>query len=186
MSAWQLPTTVDVCGQEFIIRSDFRAVLDALAALADPELTQQEQYQACLEILYPDWQALPDANAALRAAFVFINAGQEDAASHPKPRLVDWEQDAGLIAPAVDKVLGYSCRRCAYLHWWEFLGAFYGIGDGLFAQVVNVRNKRAKGKKLDKAEQEFARENEKLIKIRVPESAEDKAEKERLLELLGG
>lgn len=42
MSAWELPTTVDVCGQTFAIRSDFRAVLDALAALADPELSQQE------------------------------------------------------------------------------------------------------------------------------------------------
>ena len=39
MSAWELPTTVDVDGQNFAIRSDFRAVLDALAALADPEMT---------------------------------------------------------------------------------------------------------------------------------------------------
>ena len=98
---------------------------------------------------------------------------------------MDWEQDAALIAPAVDKVLGYSCRRCDYLHWWEFLGAFYGIGDGLFAQVVSIRSKRAKGKKLNDQEREFARENALLIKIRAPESAEDKAEKEKLLELLG-
>ena len=102
-----------------------------------------------------------------------------------RPRLVDWEQDAALIAPAVDKVLGYSCRRCGYLHWWEFLGAFHGIGDGLFAQVVNIRNKRARGKMLDKSEQEFARENAAVIKIHAAESAEDKAEKERLLDLLG-
>ena len=42
MSAWDLPVTVDVNGQPFVIRSDFRAVLDALAALSDPELTQAE------------------------------------------------------------------------------------------------------------------------------------------------
>ena len=65
------------------------------------------------------------------------------------------------------------------------MGAFYGIGDGLFAQVVNIRSKRAKGKKLSDQERDFARENAHLIKIRAPESAEDKAEKERLLELLG-
>ena len=185
MSAWELPTTVEVCEQTFAIRSDFRAVLDALAALADPELSQQEQYLACLEIMYPDWQALPDANAALRAVFTFINMGREESSAKHLPRLVDWEQDAGLIAPAVDKVLGYSCRRCNYLHWWEFLGAFYGIGDGLFAQVVSIRSKQAKGKKLEKSELEFVRENARLIKIRAPEIAEDKAEKERLLELLG-
>lgn len=78
-----------------------------------------------------------------------------------------------------------SCRRCGYLHWWEFLGAFHGIGDGLFAQVVNIRNKRARGKMLDKSEQEFARENAAVIKIHAAESVEDKAEKERLLDLLG-
>ena len=53
MSAWELPTTVEVAGRSFAIRSDFRAVLDALAALTDPDLTQQEQYVACLQILYP-------------------------------------------------------------------------------------------------------------------------------------
>ena len=148
-------------------------------------LTQQEQYIACLQILYPRWKELPDANAALRAAFTFINEGKEDEQQGFRPRLVDWEQDAALIAPAVDKVLGYSCRRCGYLHWWEFLGAFHGIGDGLFAQVASIRNKRAHGKMLDKSEQEFARENAAIIKIHAAESAEDKAEKERLLDLLG-
>ena len=169
MSAWELPTTVEVAGRSFAIRSDFRAVLDALAALTDPDLTQQEQYVACLQILYPRWKELPDANAALRAAFTFINEGKEDEKQGFRPRLVDWEQDAALIAPAVDKVLGYSCRRCGYLHWWEFLGAFHGIGDGLFAQVVNIRNKRARGKMLDKSEQEFARENAAVIKIHAAE-----------------
>lgn len=115
MSAWELPTTVEVAGRSFAIRSDFRAVLDALAALTDPDLTQQEQYIACLQILYPRWKELPDANAALRAAFTFINEGKEDEQQGFHPRLVDWEQDAALIAPAVDKVLGYSCRRCGYL-----------------------------------------------------------------------
>lgn len=140
MSAWDLPITVQVAGRVFAIRSDFRAVLDALAALTDPDLTQQEQYIACLQILYPRWKELPDANAALRAAFTFINEGKEDEKQGFRPRLVDWEQDAALIAPAVDKVLGYSCRRCGYLHWWEFLGAFHGIGDGLFAQVASMRS----------------------------------------------
>ena len=185
MSAWELPATVDVCGQTFAIRSDFRAVLDALAALADPELSQQDQYLACLEIMYPDWQALPDANAALRAAFTFINAGREESSAKHLPRLVDWEQDAGMIAPAVDKVLGYSCRRCEYLHWWEFLGAFYSIGDGLFAQVVNIRSKRAKGKKLEKWEREYWNSNRAICALRTKLTEEEQAEKDRIDALLG-
>ena len=99
---------------------------------------------------------------------------------------MDWEKDAGLIAPAIDKILGYSCRRCPYLHWWEFIGAFHGIGRGLFSEVVNIRAKRAKGKRLEKHEQEFARENEELIRLSSARSAEEQAEKDRLLAELDG
>lgn len=180
MSAWNLPTTVEVAGRAFAIRTDFRAVLDALAALADPELTRQEQYMACLQILYPRWQELPDANEALRAAFVFINGGKEEEARGPLPRLVDWEQDAALIAPAVDKVLGYSCRRCDYLHWWEFIGAYSSIGRGLFATVVGIRSKRIKGQKLEKYEQEFVRDNPDLISTAPTLTSEEQAFFERL------
>ena len=147
------------------VKTDYRAVLDAISALRDPELSPQEQTLACLEILYPDWKRLPDLSAAAQAAMVFINCGKSVEAAVPKPALVDWDTDAAIMAPAVDKVLGYSCRRCTYLHWWEFIGAFGCIGDGQFAQVVSIRNKRLHGKKLDKAEQEFVRNNPDLVTL---------------------
>lgn len=185
MSAWELPTSVTVGGEEFSIRSDFRAVLDALAVFEDSALSEAQQAAAFLQIMFPCWQQLPDFEEALRAAMIFVNCGKDYASqSAHRPQLISWQQDAALIAPAVDKVLGFSCRRCKYLHWWEFVGAFQLIGRGAFADVVNIRAKRAKGKKLDKTEQEFARENADLIRIRAPETAEDRAEKERLLALL--
>lgn len=167
MSAWSLPTSVTVSGREYIIRSDFRAVLDAIGALQDADLSDQERAAACLMILFPDWESLPDASAALQAAMTFVNCGQpvRIATKRQRPILIDWERDVSMIAPAVDKVLGYSCRRCRYLHWWEFIGAFGNVGDGQFAQVINIRNKKARGKKLDKAEQEFARDNAELVSL---------------------
>ena len=164
MTGWELPTALGIAGRSFAIRSDFRAVIDALAALNDKDLPEQARCLAFLQIFYPDWQHLPDANEALRQAMVFVNLGHPVADNLPhRPELVHWDTDVQLIAPAVDKVLGYSCRRCEYLHWWDFIGAFQNIGEGLFASVVNIRNKRARGKKLDKAEKEFARENADLI-----------------------
>lgn len=161
---WGLPTELVVAGKRFAIRSDFRAVLDALDALQDTTLPEQARFLAFMQIFYPDWQHLPDADEALRKAMEFVNLGQPVPENQPhRPALVHWDTDVQLIAPAVDKVLGYSCRGCAYLHWWDFIGAFQNIGDGLFAQVVRIRSKRAKGKKLDKAEKEFARENADLI-----------------------
>ncbi len=57
----------------------------------------------------------------------------------------------------------------------------------LFAQVVNIRNKSEHAVKCwtNLRQEEFARENAAVIKIHAAESAEDKAEKERLLDLLG-
>lgn len=161
---WGLPTTVEVAGQTFAIRSDYRAVLDAIAALRDEELPQAWRLAAFLKVMYPQHERLPDAEGALRAAMEFVNLGRPLPENQPERiALVHWDTDVQLIAPAVDKVLGYSCRACAYLHWWDFVGAFQNIGKGLFAQVVAIRDKRAKGQALDKAERAFARENEELI-----------------------
>lgn len=171
---WELPITVEVEDKTFAIRSDYRAVLDAITALNDAALPPPLRVAACLQILYPAFDRLPDAGEAFRAAMTFINLGQPVPDNQPaRPALVHWDTDVQLIAPAIDKVLGYSCRRCEYLHWWDFIGAFQNIGEGLFAQVVNIRNKRAKGKKLDKAESAFARENPDLIGTAVQMTSEE-------------
>lgn len=176
MSAWRLPVTVQICDREFAIRSDFRAVLDALAALNDTSMTEQERIEASLRIFYPNHKQLPDLAAAFSAAMVFVNLGKETPRNQTKkPQLVHWDKDEEILAPAIDKVLGYSCRQCKYLHWWEFIGAYYNIGDSLFAQVVNIRNKRAKGKRLEKHEQAFARDNAELIGSAVQITAEEEA-----------
>lgn len=43
MNGWRLPVTVEVGGQPFSIRSDFRAVLDALSAMQADDLPPEEQ-----------------------------------------------------------------------------------------------------------------------------------------------
>lgn len=183
MGAWNLPTSVTVCGQRFAVRSDFRAVLDALCALNDTSLWEQERYKSFLRIMFPKWRELPDDSKAMQEALIFINLGKKIPEHQvPKPQLVDWETDVELIAPAVDKSLGYSCRRCEYLHWWEFIGAYYNIGEGLFAQVISIRSKRARGKPLEKYEQEFLRENPDLVGSRTSALT---AEEEAFLRSLG-
>jgi len=60
-----------------------------------------------------------------------------------------------------------------YLHWWTFFSYYMEIGEGLFSQVVSIRSKKAQHKKLEKYEQEFYRENKKLVDIRKPLSEEE-------------
>ena len=58
---YDLPTSVEVGGTEYSIRSDYRAVLDICTALSDPELTAQDKGIVALGIFYGEdiFQRLP-------------------------------------------------------------------------------------------------------------------------------
>ena len=79
---------------------------------------------------------------------------------------MDWEQDFQYIVAPINRVIGKEIRSLEYLHWWTFISAYYEIGDCLFAQIVRIRSIKAKGKRLDKQDQEFYKENKRLVDIK--------------------
>ena len=91
----------------------------------------------------------------------FIDMGISEDAN--KPKSMDWEQDAPILIPAINRVLNCEIRAQKYMHWWTFLGAYMEIGESLFSNVVHIRQKKAKGKKLEKWELDFYKENKSLI-----------------------
>jgi hypothetical protein len=163
-----LPKSVELGDEEFEIRSDYRAILDILVALADPDLGDQERAEVLLNIFYTEPERIPLENLqeAVEQALWFINCGQEEDKSKRSPRLMDWEQDFFYIAGPVSRVVGQDVRGLDYLHWWSFMAAYQEIGDCTFAQIVRVRNLKAKGKRLDKTDQEFYRENRNIINLK--------------------
>lgn len=177
MNAYSLPYSLYIGGRDYTIRTDFRVVLDVLEAMTDPNLSLYEKQYVMLYILLEDFDDLPDKDweEAVNVASEFIDAGIPD--GKPKPKTMDWQQDAGLIIPAVNKVAGMEIRAQKDLHWWTFLGYFMEIEDGTFSQVLAIRQKKASGKKLEKYEKEFERNNPELIKLKKKESDEVKAEK---------
>ena len=42
MDAWSLPTSLNVAGKEYPIRSDYRVVLDILQCMNDPEIFEPD------------------------------------------------------------------------------------------------------------------------------------------------
>ena len=73
------------------------------------------------------------------------------------------EQDFRYIVAPINRVVGQEIRAVEYYHWWSFISAYYEIGDCLFAQIVRIRDKKARGKPLDKEEQKFYRENRHMV-----------------------
>lgn len=170
---YELPTSLEVNGISYEIRSDYRAVLDVITALNDPDLTQQEKAIVSIEIIYKNEIPTGDYNEALEKIMWFIGGGETDTEQVNRPVLVDWEKDFKLIIAPINKIIGCECRSLEYLHWWTFLSAYCEIGDCAFATVVSIRNKKARGKKLEKWEQEYYRENSKTVDIKSKLSKEE-------------
>lgn len=177
---WELPQSAEVCGVIYPIRTDYRCILDILTDLSNPELDGQERALAVLIGLYPDFDDMPQEHYedAIQAGLRFIHCDADDAAQKA-PRLVDWEQDYSLIIAPINRVIGGEVRALEYMHWWTWLAAYSEIGDCTFAQVVRVRDHLARGKRLDKSDQEWYRKNRHLVDFkRKYTSADDELMKE--------
>ena len=177
MSIYTLPYSVEIEGKTLPIRNDcdFRVVLDVIEALNDNDLTEEEKYRCALFIFYGDeiWNVL-NLEEAIEKMFIVINCGEKSDEPSKKPKLMDWHHDFSLLAPPISKVLGYDVRTPhKFTHWWTFVGGYMEIGDCSFSNVVSIRSKKAKGRKLDKSEEEFYRENRNLVDFPVQISREE-------------
>ena len=188
--AWGLPMQAELGGVRYAIRSDYRDVLELLRWLngqADPALDQSERWYVAMRLFYPEFAALPQPLWPDATQFLteFLAAGRREQ-PRPGPALMDWQQDAPLIAAGISKAAGRDVRTLPYLHWWSFLAWFDAIGEGSFATVVAIRDKLRRGKRLENWELDYYRTHRAVVELRGVESAEEQAEKKRLLALLGG
>lgn len=188
MSAWDFPKSINVDGIEYDIRTDYRDILNLLTALNDPELHDEDeqmnsymQVRVILEIMYINWEDIPQEHweEAVNKASEFIDMGIAEPGKGPKA--MDWEKDAAIIIPAVNRVLNCEIRAQEYVHWWTFLGAYMELGECLFSNVINIRRKKIEGKKLEEWEKEFYKKNKNLIDFE-KESRSDE-EKAKLREI---
>ena len=101
------------------------------------------------------------------------------------PRLLDWRQDAALIAADVNRVAGCEVRALPYLHWWTFLACFNAIGEGQLSTVVGIRDKLRRGKKLEPWEQEYYRAHKPQVDLKPRYPAAETAEQARLRAIMG-
>jgi hypothetical protein len=168
INTWELPTSLEISGVFWKIRTDFRAILDILKCMSDTNYEDDEKWLICLMILYEDFDDIPKKSykeACLKAR-EFIEMQELKETAKNAPVLMDWEQDANLIIPAVNRVIGHEIRLDSYMHWWTFLGAYMEIGECSFSHILSLRSKRAKGKKLEKWEQEFISENKDIVNLK--------------------
>lgn len=172
-SYYSLPKTVEIDGEEHEIRYDFRVILEIMTMLKDDELTGEDKTEALLDMFYLAPERIRNIQRAVEACFEFIDNSKRQ--NKKNPRLMDWEQDFEYIIAPVNRVLGFESRSVEYdpetntggVHWWTFLAAFMEIGgDCLYSQIVSIRDKQARKKKLEKYEKDWLKRNYDLVRIK--------------------
>lgn len=176
---WDLPLTLEVGGFCYAIRADFRAALDIMVALSDPELSDAEKTQVMVEILYEELPPIEHLQEAVDKATWFLDCGMVHDDGRIRPKTMDWDQDAPIIFPAINKVAGIEVRAEKYIHWWTFYGWFMELHEGLFTQIVSIRQKRADRKKLEAWEKDFYTNNKHLIALKEKTTEEQKQQRQQ-------
>lgn len=184
----RLPTNIMINGKEYDIETDYRNILLALVAFEDADLSDSEKlYILMRRVLRANLDLI--SNDELEYALIevkkFINCGGNEGKKGISKKLIDWEQDETLIFSAINKIAGKEIRHIDYMHWWTFMGYFMEIEEGIFSTVLGIRQKRAKGNKLEKWEQEFYANNKDMCVIKTKYTQEEQEEIDRLNKLLG-
>lgn len=167
---YELPTNIIIKDKYYAIRNkgDYRMVLDCFNALNDVELSETERLIACLIIFFEDFNEIESVLALeedvftslVEQMFMFFNCGDDKpVAAETNYKAIDWDKDSQLICAAINNVAKVEIRGIEYCHWWTFMGYFCSVGESALSTVVSIRSKILKGKKLEKYEQEFRRDN---------------------------
>ena len=158
MINYDLPKEIEIGGVVYPItkEGDYRLILDIITALNDDGLSADERVYVCLMMFYGEITHNPQE--AANKILWFIACGKEEKHDN-KPPIMSWEQDLPLLIAPINRVAGMEIRSADYIHWWTFVSWYMEIGECAFSNITSIRQKRQKGIKLEKWEQEFFREN---------------------------
>lgn len=183
---YELPTTVPVAGTVYNIRNkaDYRVILDVIATCEDVELTGEEQVIISLIIFYEELDTVDSifeifntpemVEEALQAMMDFIGCYDDDLGYKTQHKVVDWVQDEQLIVSAINRVAQTEIRALEYLHWWTFISYYMAVGECTLSTIVGIRDKIARGKKLEDFERTFKRDNPQYFRWKSEQSQSDK------------
>lgn len=185
MTGWSLPTRAVFGGKTYQLHADYRDILEIFSYLNDPDLPEYLRWSIALALFYDDPVPGEHQQEAMEYLARFISGGEAETAA-PGPKLIDWEQDSAMIVADVNKAAGQEIRALPFVHWWTFLSWFHAIGQGQLSTVVSIRDKMARGKKLEDWEKTFYRENKHKVELKKRYSQQELQTRQQLELLLEG
>lgn len=189
-----LPESLTVDRVDYLIRSDYRNVLQLFEVFNDSGLSRDEKWIVAIYLLFEDFSCADDVFDAIENGFnveeaakqiiCFVLMGKETKDNKKELPTYNWNHDEQMIFSAVNKVYRGEVREVDYMHWWSFLGYFNEIDEGMFSFIVGIRNKLNNHKKLEKHEKEFLMKNKELVKLEPPKTKEEQEQEKEYNALL--
>lgn len=179
----QLPVTAQLGDRQYRIHGDYRDMIEIFSYLNDVSLPEFIRWEIALALFYED----PVPRQLYRQAASFLSAficGGQQEQTGSSAKILDWQQDGQMIIADVNRVAGKELRALPFVHWWTFLSWFHSIGEGQLSTVISIRQKLAKGKKLEGWEKDFYRENRKKVDLKKEYTPVQQWEREQLMQLL--
>lgn len=157
---YDLPQSVIINDTEYFFRHDYKSILEVIKPFGCPDLLEEEQIEIAFDRFYiePDKIKISDMQEAVESMMLFISCNKTNASTKKQKPLYSWDKDLHLIIRPINKVVGHDIRL-DNIHWWSFMSYFMEIGESTFATYVSIRDKKNRGKKLDKQEEEIFKNN---------------------------
>ncbi len=176
-----LPETVDVDGEEYEIRTDFRYSILFELMMQDDSLDSKQQITKALNLYYP---VIPrNTKEAVNAVLWFYKCGKEDspqkkrvAARRGKTRVYSFDYDDDYIYAAFMTQYGLDLQDVEYLHWWKFRAMFHSLtSDNEFVKIMEYRGIEISDK-MPKEQKEFYRKMKRVHALPVSKNEDERQE----------
>ena len=182
-----LPSSVEIEGTEYEIRSDFRTSVLFSILMEDKEVPDSIKYEQALDLYYP---VIPkNKDEAIEKIIWFYSLGKEEqevnSTTGKNKKVFDYEEDAIYIYSAFMSDYRIDLQDIEYLHWWKFKSLLEGLKDtNRLNEIIKYRSVDV-NKIKDKEEKKFYKKMQRIYKLDNKASKEDIEELKRIKEKYG-
>ncbi len=175
MDQYSLPYSVEIGGEEYEIRADFRPIFDIIDIIDDPRISSKDAHMMALEIFYPKLFEIPMEylGDAIREMGKFLRCGEDDDEDREKEpqktegrkqrKLINFSKDFPFFVGPVNEFVGFDVRSTKYdpienkcgFHYWTLQTALMNIKECTYTQILSIRIKLSEKKPLTKEEKKF-------------------------------
>lgn len=179
----KLPTRIKIGDKIYGINADFRNCIRIIQAFEDEDLSIMDKYEILIRRLYKE---IPhNITCAIERGVEFLDLGKKPNSNKATPkRVYSFEKDAQYIYSAIRQTHQIDLEEVKFLHWWKFVFLFADISaDCAFSNMVNLRDKRNRGR-LSKEERAIFNRSREILDLNYEEepSEEEKEFMRRLKE----